>query len=255
MPILSIANQKGGVGKTTTALNLSAELAQMGARVLMIDADPQSTLTLALGATDEANNLATVLGVTDRGTGDMEAIIKPIRDNLDLAPGDILLSRTEIALVVRPARETQLANALATAGGYDWIVIDVPPSLGLITVNALLASELVIVPTMLSTFDLRGVNLFLDTLAEMQVDYGRCAALCGVLACMVDLRPTHARDVLSVLSERPQLKLFETTIPASIRFREASALGQPIAEYDPDHPGTTAYQKLAQEVITRGKEE
>ena len=138
MPTLAVANQKGGVGKTTTVLNLASEFARRGLRVLMIDADPQSTLTLSLGATDEAYNLATVLGVTERGTGDLASVIHPVGDNIDLVPGDILMSRTEIGLVVRAAREEQLTRVLSTVSGYDWIVIDVPPSLGLITVNVLL---------------------------------------------------------------------------------------------------------------------
>jgi len=253
MNTIAIANQKGGVGKTTTVLNLASELAKNGDRVLMVDADPQSTLTLSLGASDEHLNLAHVLGITERGTGDLKAIIKPVSENLDIAPGDILMSRTEIGLVVRPARELQLKRTLEGVTNYRWIIIDAPPSLSLITVNVLLASDHVIVPMQLSTFDLRGVNLFLETLEDVQSDYGHCAQLCGVLATQVDLRTLHAKDVLTVLQERPQLRLFEATIPASIRFKESVALGQPINEYEPNHAGATAYANLAQEIIKRVK--
>lgn len=148
--ILLVANQKGGVGKTTTVLNLSAALAQSGQKTLMVDLDPQASLTLNLGFDDEENNLANVLGITERGTKEIREIIQPLSAYLDIAPGDILLSRTELGLVVRAAREYQFQRALQPVlAQYQYILIDAPPSLGLLVVNALMAAQWVLVPTQL----------------------------------------------------------------------------------------------------------
>lgn len=250
--ILLVANQKGGVGKTTTVLNLGAALAQSGQKTLMVDLDPQASLTLNLGFDHEENNLANVLGITERGTKDIRAIIQSLTDHLDIAPGDILLSRTELGLVVRAAREYQLQRALQPAlSQYQYILIDAPPSLGLLAVNALIAAQWVLVPTQLDTIALRGLGLFVETMAEVAAEYGRCARLLGVLATMVDLRPVHARDVLTVLQQREDLRIFSTTIPRTIRFSEAIASKQVLAEYEPAHPGALAYTMLAQEILAR----
>jgi chromosome partitioning protein len=247
-----IANQKGGVGKTTTALNVAAALAEQGYATLMVDLDPQASLTMNLGFTDEEHNLAAVLGVTERGTKTLSDIIQDVSPKLALAPGDILLSRTELGLVVRGAREHQLQRALEPVlNRYDFILIDAPPSLGLLVINALLAAEWVIVPTQLDTVALRGLGLFIETLTEVEAEYGRCAQLLGVLATMVDLRPVHARDVLTVLEQRSDLHMFATTIPRSIRFSEAIAAKQALVDYEPPHLGALAYTTLAQEIISR----
>ena len=250
--ILLIANQKGGVGKTTTVVNLAAALAQLGQKLLMVDLDPQASLTLNLGFEDEEHNLANVLGITERGTKGITDIIRPVGDHIDIAPGDILLSRTELGLVVRPAREYQLLRALEpVVSQYDLIVIDAPPSLGLLVVNALMAAQWVLVPTQLDTIALRGLGLFIETMSEMEAEYGRCARLLGVLATMTDLRPVHARDVLTVLQQRKDLRTFTTTVPRTIRFSEAIAAKQSLVEYEPTHPGALAYTTLAQEILGR----
>jgi chromosome partitioning protein len=250
--ILLIANQKGGVGKTTTVVNVAAALAHLGQKTLMVDLDPQASLTLNLGFEDEENNLANVLGITERGTKVITDIIRPVADTLDLAPGDILLSRTELGLVVRPAREYQLLRALEPVlSQYDLIVIDAPPSLGLLVVNALMAAQWVLVPTQLDTLALRGLGLFIETMSEMEAEYGRCARLLGVLATMTDLRPVHARDVLTVLQQRADLRTFTTTVPRTIRFSEAIAARQSLVDYEPTHPGALAYTMLAQEILGR----
>lgn len=252
MPILAIANQKGGVGKTTTTLNLGMELARRDFRVLLVDMDPQASLTATLGIDAAESNLADVLGIVERGDRPLERILLPVEENLDLAPGDILLSRTELGLVVRPAREQQLARALsAVVDRYAMILIDCPPSLGLLTVNALIAADAVIVPTLLDALALRGLGLFVETLDEVRQDYGRSAALLGVLGTMADLRTIHARDVLAALKAREDLRLFEAVVPRSIRFSEAALTRQSIARYDPSHVGAVAYSALAEEVLTR----
>lgn len=252
--VIALANQKGGVAKTATTFNLGAELAKTGRRVLLVDLDPQASLTAILGIDATENNLADVLGTSDRGTGNLAPIIRPIGEGLDLAPGDIALSQTEMGLVVRRAREIQLARALApVADRYQVILIDSPPSLGTLTLNALTAAHHVIVPVVLDALALRGLSLFLGTLAEVREDFGQAAGLLGVLPTLVDLRPTHSRDVLEALRGRADLRLFETIIPRTIRVSEAALLRQSIGEYMPDHPTAEAYANLAQEVLKRGQ--
>lgn len=250
--VIAIANQKGGVGKTTTALNAGAAFARRGQRVLLIDLDPQSSLTMLLGKDAPEANLAHVLGITQRGTATLPTIIQPVSEHLDLAPSDILLSRTELGLVVRSAREAQLKRALElVVGQYDYILIDAPPSLGLLTINALMAAQWVIVPTLLDIISLRGVGLFMETLAEVQSDYGQSAQLLGVVPTMADLRTVHAQQVLTALRERPDFRVFNTVIPRTVRFADAALLSQALSTYDPKNPGAQAYEALAEEVLHR----
>jgi chromosome partitioning protein len=250
--IIAFANQKGGVGKTTSVLNSGWALAQRQRRVLLVDLDPQASLTAMLGIDAADANLASVLGITERGTTDINSIIRPIGTGLDLVPGDILLSRTELGLVVRASREHQLARALAPLRNqYDLILIDAPPSLGMLTINALVAAQWVIIPTLLDALALRGLGLFVETLAEVQGEYDQVAQVLGVLPTLADLRTVHARDILAALRNRPDLRLFDTIIPRSIRFSEAALAQQAIAQYDPTNTGAVAYAALAEEILAR----
>jgi len=250
--IIAFANQKGGVGKTTSALNSGWALAQLQRQVLLVDLDPQASLTAMLGIDAVDTNLASVLGITERGTADITSIIRPIAPRLDLVPGDILLSRTELGLVVRAAREHQLARALAPLHDrYDLILIDAPPSLGMLTINALVAAQWVIIPTLLDALALRGLGLFVETLTEVQGEYDQVARVLGVLPTLADLRTVHARDILAALRNRPDLRLFDTIIPRSIRFSEAALAQQAIAQYDPTNTGAVAYAALAEEILAR----
>lgn len=252
MPTIAFANQKGGVGKTTSVLNTGWALAQLDRRVLLVDLDPQASLTAMLGIDAVDANLASVLGITERGTTEIAAIIRSIGPRLDLVPGDILLSRTELGLVVRASREHQLSRVLTPLRDrYDLILIDAPPSLGMLTINALVASQWVIVPTLLDALSLRGLGLFVETLAEVQSEYDPAAKILGVLPTLADLRTVHARDILTALRGRPDLRLFDAIIPRSIRFSEAALAQQAIAQYDPTNNGAAAYAGLAQEILNR----
>jgi chromosome partitioning protein len=218
----------------------------------MIDVDPQSSLTTTLGVNAANENLAHVLGIIEKGTLNLGDILWQINDNLDLAPSDILLSRTEIGLVVRNAREQQLTRAIASVlTDYDYIFLDCPPSLGLLTVNALVAAKWVIVPTLLDVLALRGLSLFIDTLGEVRNDYGTAANLLGVLATLTDLRTVHAKQILQGLQERSDLQLFQNMIPRSIRFSEAALKRQSIKNYDPLNVGAIAYGRVAEELMHR----
>jgi chromosome partitioning protein len=249
---LGLVNAKGGVSKTLSTLNLAVELSRRAGRVLMVDFDPQSSLTQTLGIHAEEHNMAEVLGVTTKGTLEIAPTIVSIADNLDLAPSDILLSRTEMTLIVRPAHEQQLARALEPVRErYAYIVIDAPPSTGMLTINTVYAADHVIVPTQLDVLALRGIGLFLETLTDIREDYGRAASLLGVLATMVDLRTRHAQDVLEALRQRMDLRTFTTTIPRTIRFSEAAMEGKALVDYEPGSPGALAYAQLAEEVIHR----
>ena len=251
---LVVANQKGGVGKTTSILNLATELSRRVGPVLMVDFDPQASLTQILGIMAEEKNMATVLGVTAKGTMDIAPVIVTIADNLDLAPADILLSRTEMTLIVRPAHEQQLDRALEPIKEhYHYILIDAPPSSSMLTINAVYAGDYVIVPTQLDVLALRGIGLFMETQADIREDYGKAAELLGILATMVDLRTKHAQGVLEALQQRQDLRTFDTTIPRTIRFSEAVMEGKALIDYEPTNPGAVAYAKWAEEVINRVK--
>lgn len=250
--IIAVGNQKGGVGKTALTFHLSAELARRGRRVLMVDCDPQASLSAICGVEDAERNLAAVLGVTTRGTGDLAPIIRSVADRLALAPSDIALSATELHLVGRNARESQLARALApVAGQYDFILLDLPPSLGLMTVNGLIAARWALTPVLPDIVSLRGVGLFIDTLRDLRADFPSVAELLGVVVMQADTRPVHAREVLAAISRRVDLRPFTATIPRSVRFADAALARQPISTFDPKGPGALAYAQLAEEVLTR----
>jgi len=249
---IGIVNAKGGVAKTLSTLNLGVELSRKAGPVLMVDFDPQSSLTQTLGIVAEEENMADVLGITSKGTMNIVPIIRSIENGLDLAPSDILLSRTEMTLIVRPAHEQQLARVLERVQDrYEYILIDAPPSTGMLTINTVFAADYVIVPTQLDVLALRGIGLFLESLVDIREDYGRAAEMLGILATMVDLRTRHAKGVLEALRQRPDLRTFETIIPRSIRFSEAALEGKAIVDYEPDNPGAKAYAQLAEEVMHR----
>jgi chromosome partitioning protein len=238
--ILAIANQKGGTGKTTTAAAL-AEGLRHGRRVLLVDMDPQSSLTQSLGIDNHGAGLADVIGGAQRGSMAIRQVIKPAFAGVDLAPANIALAACELGIVSRMGRESILKQALHPLEGYDVIIIDCAPSLGLLTVNALTAARAVIVPTLPSAADLRGVHLFLDTLAGMR-EINPALELLGVLIVQYDprliahgeaLRAIHAAD-LPILG----------TIPRSVRAQEAGAAKEPVTTYAPDSTPAQAYKSF-----------
>lgn len=250
--IIAMSNQKGGVGKTTTTINLGAALAMMGRRVLAVDFDPQGALSAGLGVTNR--DVLTVIDLLLRPSLDPHQAIQPTQiPGLDVIPANIDLSAAEIQLVNEVAREHVLAGLLKKiAPDYDLILIDCQPSLGLLTVNALTASHGVVIPLECEYFALRGVALLEDIMAKVRERLNPALELDGVLATMFDPRTLHSREVLERVVERFGDQVFDTVITRTVKFPDASAAGLPVISYAPDHPAAEAYRQLARELVARG---
>ncbi len=250
--VVALCNQKGGVGKTTTVINLGAALAELGRRVLLVDFDPQGALSVGLGVNPMQLDRTVYNLLMEPAVGLDDLLLKTNVAGMDLAPSNIDLSAAEVQLVGEVAREQVLARSLAPAlGDYDIVLIDCQPSLGLLTVNALTASDGVIVPLECEFFALRGVALLIQTIDKVRQRLNPQLELDGILATMYDGRTLHSREVLARVREAFPGQVFETVVNRTIRFAETTVAGEPMISYAPNSPGAAAYRALAQEVLRR----
>lgn len=249
--VIAIVNQKGGVGKTTTAVNLAASLAALDQRVLLIDIDPQGNTTVGLGF-DKEQLETSVYDVLIGRRSVVEAVQKTGIDRLTLLPANIQLTGAEIELVNVIARETRLRQALATVKDqYDFLLIDCPPSLGLLTINTLTAAETVLIPIQCEFYALDGVGQLLRTILLVKNGLNPDLHIEGVLLTMCDLRTNLSVQVMQEIKKKFQSKVYNTIIPRNIKLSEAPSFGKPISLYDAHCLGSVAYQKLAEELLQR----
>ncbi len=245
--ILAVANQKGGVAKTTSVASLGAALAELGERVLLVDLDPQACLTFSLGIDPEDLELS-VHHVLTKGTG-VEEVIISTDDGVDILPATIELARAEADLLTRTGREHVLRGVMEdlAAGGrhYDWVLLDCPPSLGVLTVAALTAAQGVLIPLQCETLSHRGVGQLLDTVHDVRRFTNRDLEVWGVLPTLYDGRTTHARTVLETISDTYDLEVVEPPIPKTIKFAEAPAAGRSILATSRSSKGAQAYREVA----------
>ncbi|WP_022872900.1 ParA family protein [Nesterenkonia alba] len=251
--VIAVVNQKGGVGKTTSAINLGAALAEYGRRVLMVDFDPQGALSAGLGANPHEIDTSVYNVLMEKGVSARDALMNTHIPDLDLLPANIDLSAAEVQLVTEVGREQVLERALREVrDDYDVIIIDCQPSLGLLTVNALTAAHGVIIPLVAEFFALRAVALLKETIEKVQDRINPDLEIDGVLVTMVDLRTTHAKEVIARIVEAFGEKVFETVIKRSVKFPDATVAAEPITSYAQKHDGAKAYRQLARELISRG---
>lgn len=249
--IIAIANQKGGVGKTTTAINLSSALCFADAKVLVVDMDPQGNATSGLGV-ELSENDASVYDVLI-GRAEAKSVIRPTKvDNLDIIPGHINLSAAEVELVTEMSRETKLKKALSgVAGNYNVIMIDCPPSLGLLTINSLTAADSVLIPLQCEYYAMEGLGQLLNTVRLIRESLNEDLELEGILLTMHDPRNNLSKEVQKQVEEYLSESIFKTIIPRNVRLSEAPSYGQSIIEYDIKSKGAASYIDLAKEMLGR----
>jgi len=247
--IISICNQKGGTGKTTTVVNLCSNLADLGKRVLLVDVDPQGNATSGVGV--NKNELTqSVYDVLLQTVGIKDVIVKDVFPNLSILPCNINLTGAEIELVGALSRETRLKNALEEVlSDYDYILVDSPPSLGILTLNSLVASHSIIIPIQCEFYALEGVSQLINTLTLVRGSLNRNLKIEGVLMTMADYRTNLTTEVISEIKEYFKEKVYKAVIPRNIRLSEAPSHGKPINLYDSQSIGAKKYKELAEEFL------
>ena len=246
---IAVANQKGGSGKTTTARSLASALAERGRRVLLVDLDPQASLSEGCGL--ELHKLAQTTYQVLIGSAKLEDVIRPVEKNVDIAPTNIHLSAAELQLVNMNRREDKLRNALKSVrDDYDFVLIDCPPSFGLLTVNALSAADLVLIPMTCDYYTMLGVRLLLDTVREIKEEVNPNLRIEGLLPTRYDARTLHAREILDQTKGAlgADIKVFDTVVRESVRFKESPITGRSILSYAGSSDGARAYRALAEEI-------
>ncbi|MDR2897968.1 MAG: AAA family ATPase [Spirochaetaceae bacterium] len=248
--IYVFVNQKGGVGKTTSAINIGAYLAEAGQKVLLVDFDSQANMSSGVGSSREKPTIYELMAET---ATPQQAIRKTMVDRLDIIPASIDLSGAAIELVDQEDREFYLKNTLAPLKDiYDYILIDCPPSLGILTLNGLTAADGVLIPLQCEYFALEGLSLLLQTVKRVQKSLNPDLVIGGIFFTMYDSRTRLAHDVVQQVKTYFKDRVFSTIIPRNVRLSEAPSHGLPICKYDPSCAGARSYQKLAEEVIARG---
>jgi chromosome partitioning protein len=251
--VIAMCNQKGGVGKTTTTINLGAALAEVGRKVLLVDFDPQGALSVGLGVPTHQLDVTIYNLLVERGHDVRDVIQKTRTPNLDIIPANIDLSAAEVQLVGEVAREMVLARVLRPLlDDYDVILVDCQPSLGLLTVNALTAAHGVVIPLECEFFAMRGVALLVETIEKICDRLNPRLVVDGILATMYDGRTLHSKEVVRSVVDHFGDQVFHTVISRTVKFPDASLAAEPITTYASTHAAAEAYRQLARELITRG---
>ena len=249
--VIAVANQKGGVGKTTTSVSLSAALAEKGKKVLLVDCDPQGNATSGFGINKQELEHSIYNVVI--GGWSIKDIIMPTEYKIEIAPSKIDLAGAEVELVDLPEREYRLKNAVDTVkNNYDYVIIDCPPSLSFLTLNSLVAADSVLIPLQCEFYALEGLTQLLNTIDMIKADLNVSLEIEGIVMTMFDSRTNLSEQVEAEVRNHIGDKVYQTTIPRNVRLSEAPSYGCPIFAYDPNSKGAVAYMNLAQEVIDNG---